>query len=449
MSVITGDCRDVLRAFPDNTFGYVITDPPYGLSRQPNMAEVLKHWLDGDDYHSSGSGFMGKSWDSFVPGPATWREVLRVMKPGAYALAFAGSRTNYLMTTSLRLAGFDIVDQLLWLYGSGFPKSLDVAKQIDARDGLGAKLESARKFTAWMRDNCPLSRGQIDALLGTNGMGGHFVTKASQPEVPTRAQFDKIKLFIPGVIPAEIERIVDQRQYESENLKRRPVIGKHKKANAMRQFEHDYAPQAGEFEEVVTPDITRAYSPTAKDWEGWGTALKPAYEPIIVARKPLDGTYANNLMAHGCGALNIDGSRNGERWPANILHDGGLPEPMDRYYYCAKATQADRNAGLYGLRTLSTGECTGGRAEGSAGLNSPRSGAGRTAGSKNPHPTVKPQALCEWLLGLVARPELVGLDPFAGSGSQLRAAATNGQNMVGIEKDKTYAEIARLREQIK
>ena len=117
--VIHGDCLEVLRTMPDNSVDAVVTDPPYGLSREPDIEEVLRHWLAGDDYNHRGGGFMGKEWDSFVPGPAVWREVCRVVKPGGHILCFAGTRTVDLMGISLRLGGFEIRDCLQWLYGSG------------------------------------------------------------------------------------------------------------------------------------------------------------------------------------------------------------------------------------------------------------------------------------------------------------------------------------------
>ncbi len=307
-TLIAGDCRYVLRAFPSNSWDSCVTDPPYGLSKHPNMAEVLKHWLAGDDYTATGGGFMGKTWDSFVPGPATWSEVLRVMKPGAYAAVFAGSRTQDLMATALRLAGFEVLDTLFWMYGQGFPKSMGVE-----------------------------------------------------------------------------------------------VAG-----------------------------------------EKWGTALKPAYEPIILCRKPLDGTYANNIMEHGCGALNIDGSRNGERWPANILHDGCLPEPMDRYFYCAKATKADRDDGLAHWPDRTAGQATD-RKDGSKGLENPRSGAGRTGGSKNPHVTVKPTELMRWLCKLITPPGGRIGDPFCGSGSTGRGAKLGGFEFTGIDLDPVNIKVSQDR----
>lgn len=444
MILLQGDCRDMLKGFPSNTFDSVTTDPPYGLSKHPNMQEVLKHWLAGDDFKSNGRGFMGKTWDSFVPGPATWSEVLRVMKPGAYAAVFAGSRTQDLMSTALRLAGFEVVDTLFWMYGSGFPKSMDVAKAVDARDGMEAKRVDQYKFTTWMRANCSLSSTGIDKLLGTNGMGRHFTDVppgGKQPEVATREHFEKLRPHFTSRPPLEIELLVNQRTAESENLKKRKVVGHHtEKAQAAVWRENNGQGTASD-----PKPITEAYSDEAKKWEGYGTALKPAYEPIILARKPLDGTYASNLMQYGCGALDIDGSRNGDRWPANILHDGCLPEPMDRYFYCAKATKADRDHGLENWPDRSAGQATGGRAEGSDGLNSPRSGAGRTGGSKNPHVTVKPTELMRWLVNLVTPPGGHTLDPFCGSGSTGRGAKLGGFDFTGIDLDPVNIKVARDR----
>jgi len=302
----------MLKAFPDSAVDAVVTDPPYGLSKEPDAAEVLRHWLAGDDYVHNGGGFMGKSWDSFVPGPSVWREVLRVLKPGGHALVFAGSRTQDLMSMALRLAGFEIRDTAMWLYGSGFPKSLDVSK----------------------------------------------------------------------------------------------VTG-------------------------------------SEEWAGYGTALKPAYEPITIARKPLDGTVADNVLTYGTGALNIDGCRvDGTRWPANAMHDG-LSEEWARYFYCPKTSKADRNAGCEHLETRQPHEITG-RQAGSAGQNHPRACI-QTGERKNHHPTVKPAELMRYLCRLVGHPGALILDPFAGSGSTGRAAILEGFNFIGIEREADYVEIARAR----
>jgi len=181
--VFSGSCLDRLRELPDESVDAVVTDPPYGLSNTDpgHVSDALVRWVSGErDFIPEGKGFMGKAWDAFVPPPAVWDECLRVLKPGGHVLAFAGSRTFDLMALSIRLAGFEIRDSVAWLYGSGFPKSLDVSKAIDKTNGEGGR---KLKFTAFMRTT-GLTAKQIDHVTATN-MGGHYLTKASQPAIPT------------------------------------------------------------------------------------------------------------------------------------------------------------------------------------------------------------------------------------------------------------------------
>lgn len=359
--ILEGDCRDVLRTLPDDSVHSIVTDPPYEL------------------------GFMGKSWDStgIAYDIGMWRECLRVLKPGGHLLAFGGSRTYHRLACAIEDAGFEVRDQIMWLYGSGFPKS----KNLDG------------------------------------------------------------------------------------------------------------------------------------EWEGWGTALKPAHEPIVVARKPLIGTVAANVQTHGCGALNIDGcriptseskSRDHEaadarievgatgmvaragafrggdpagRWPANVIHDGSkevlarFPDAPGqqgdlrdqdhavpagsafgqygpkrshaarndvgsaaRFFYCAKASKADREAGCEGLPTK-----RGGMVSNTSGQHITRRDGGEPGERANHHPTVKPTELMRYLVRLVTPTDGIVLDPFAGSGSTGRAAAIEGFAAILIEKDPGYAEIARRR----
>jgi site-specific DNA-methyltransferase (adenine-specific) len=142
--ILHGNNVDVLRGLDVNSVDAVVTDPPYGLSEAPDVAEVLRHWLAGDDYSHGSSGFMGKSWDSLVPGPATWREVLRVLKPGGHALVFCGTRTVDLMGISLRLAGFECRDYIEWVYASGMPKGLNISKGIDKAAGAQREIVGTR-----------------------------------------------------------------------------------------------------------------------------------------------------------------------------------------------------------------------------------------------------------------------------------------------------------------
>lgn len=359
-----GDCLDVLRTMPENSVDSIVTDPPYGLS------------------------FMGKKWDYDVPSEAIWRECLRVLKPGGHLLAFAGTRTQHRMAVRIEDAGFEIRDLIAWVYGSGFPKSLDVSKAIDK--AAGAEREVVGREKNW---------GASKAADGKQAYG-------------------------------------------------------------------DYA---GGW------DITAPATDAARQWQGWGTALKPALEPITVARKPLAGTVAENVLQWGCGGLNIDGCRveadDGEnrsrpprtpnailgggkgtnltasehndlgRWPANLIHDGsgdvlaGFPEGNSRFFYCAKASKKDRDEG---------------RAEGSAGLVMEGGKANPYAGTTgepraNNHPTVKPTDLMRYLARLVTPPGGLVLDPFMGSGSTGKAAMLEGLRFIGIERDEQYMDIARAR----
>ncbi len=396
---------------------------------------------------------MGKSWDATLPNPEIWVEALRVAKPGAHLLAFGGSRTFHRLVCAIEDAGWEVRDVLMWVYGSGFPKSLDVSKAMDKREG------AEREPVGWYQR--------------------------------------------PDGQPRNVE------QWKTV-------------ANADR---NTYSPA----DQVATKRRSAPATDAARQWAGWGTALKPAYEPILLARKPLAGTVAGNVLAHGCGALNIDGCRvaceandrtdrvggtapkfgtntfatdrysvnvKGSnspaspdgRFPANFIHDGspevvalfpemGLSSGRDsrgrvhqaftddarksqrddvhegfgdsgsaaRFFYTAKASQDDRDDGLEDFEKHSAGVVTGGRREGSAGLQSPRAGAGRTAGARNVHPTVKPTSLMRYLCRLITPPDGLILDPFAGSGSTGKAALLEGFRFVGIEQDPEYLAIAAAR----
>lgn len=372
-----GDCRDVIKAMPDNSVDAVVTDPPYALVSiqkrfgKPGSA-AAQHGTDGL-YARASAGFMGKQWDTGETAFAAefWAEVLRVLKPGGYVAAFSGTRTYHRMAVAIEDAGFEIRDQLAWCYGSGFPKSHDVSKAIDKH--LGAKREKVRVTNV----RNPKATGG-----GKDGAEG-----ATRPWI-------------------------------EEALKR----GYHEK------------------------DGDTPATDAAREWQGWGTALKPAWEPICLARKPLIGTVAENVLEHGTGALNIDATRIGDsggpatvagdrhnktvhafgnglgaqggyitvidkgRWPANIVHDGApeLPEEF-RFFYSAKADKNDR------------------------------------LGSK--HPTVKPVDLMQWLVRLVTPKGGLVLDPFAGSGSTGEAAWREGMRCILVEREEEYqADIVRRME---
>jgi hypothetical protein len=218
--VFHGDCRDVLRGLPDNSVDSIVTDPPYEL------------------------GFMGKKWDSsgIAYDVTVWAECLRVLKPGGHVLAFGGSRTWHRLAVAVEDAGFELRDSIAWIYGSGFPKSLDVSKAIDKMDAKGERLARSFHFTNWCRQHAE-----------------------------------------------------------------REVIGQRKAARSTGRLEA----WGNDIEVPSDFDITLAKTPEAQKWQGWGTALKPAFEPVVVGRKPLVGTVAENVFQWGVGGLNIDGSRIG------------------------------------------------------------------------------------------------------------------------------------------
>ncbi len=378
--LLHGDCRERLQSLHDNSIDAIVTDPPYGLA------------------------FMGKKWDYDVPSADIWRECLRVLKPGGHLLAFAGTRTQHRMACNIEDAGFDIRDMIAWVYGSGFPKSLDVSKAIDKAAGADREVVGVSSVTGERRN------------AGSEKYGG---------------------------------------------------------GNGI--------PQSVNF-------ITAPATDAARQWDGWGTALKPAMEPITVARKPLCGTVADNVMRYGTGGINVDACRvpsddgyekawdrpistnigsgrngnyisdgsqhvidisgnkpTGGRWPANVIHNGsdevvGLLGSAARFFYCAKASKRDRDEGCEGMeqRKVST-------------MNSyVRPSEGRTADKdggpkRNYHPTVKPSDLMRYLCRLVTPPGGTVLDPFMGSGSTGKAAMLEGFRFIGIEREAEYVEIAKAR----
>ena len=242
-----GDCLEVLRTLPDCSVDACVTDPPYGLA------------------------FMGKRWDYDVPAVEVWQEVLRVLKPGGHLLAFAGTRTQHRMAVRIEDAGFEIRDMIAWVYGSGFPKSLDVSKAIDSQDAVQEQQARRYRFTAWVRSTGVTSK-QIDDATETN-MGGHYTTAASQPAIMTREHLEACRHLL-GDVPKWVERECDIRSVESQALKNREVVGQGSSAISTRkELQHDRGTVWGA--NSSTFDITAPATEAAKQWAGWGTALNP------------------------------------------------------------------------------------------------------------------------------------------------------------------------------
>lgn len=432
--IIHGDSLDELRKLEANSIDAVVTDPPYGLGNTSpkNVTECLSAWAEGETWAPSGRGFMGKSWDAWVPPPELWREVFRVLKHGGHALVFAGSRTQDLMSISLRLAGFEVRDSLQWLYGSGFPKSHNVSKGIDKWGGAPHLVLEIAQALKVARESRGVTVAEADRLFcdGTT-MYSWFEGRPRGHRMPNDQTFTRIVAEWP-----ELASFADKvREAERE------VIGEYQRdAGGMGAGD----PEAKRF--GGDRRITTSATEQAKQWEGWGTALKPAYEPVILVRKPVQGTVAQNVLEHGTGALNIDATRIGDesRWPSNVLLDEGSADLLEeqvpkvsRFFYCPKTSKAEREAGLDGFKKQRAGAMSGAETRSDRPTNHPM--------RANTHPTVKPIDLMRYLCRLITPPDGTILDPFAGSGSTLCGAVLEGFKFVGIEREAEYVEIARAR----
>lgn len=316
--IIQGDCVAVMAGLQEASVDAICTDPPYEL------------------------GFMGKSWDKsgVAFSQATWREALRVLKPGGHLLAFSGTRTYHRMVCAIEDAGFEIRDQIGWVYGSGFPKSLDVSKAIDKAGGDALAWRAFSEAYAAAVRNSALTHADIDRALGIKSSSCYWARTDHRGGMPPRIHWEKVRQML--ALPAGFARLYDEAERE--------VIG---------QRDRGFAPGTNAVYGDYSGDtrITAPATEAARQWEGWGTALKPAWEPIVLARKPLAGTVAANVLQHGTGALNIDGCKVGTestrrpvgkplnggaygsdrggmdslelvggsdagRWPANLIHDG-------------------------------------------------------------------------------------------------------------------------------
>ncbi|HYE72046.1 MAG TPA: DNA methyltransferase [Blastocatellia bacterium] len=375
-TLFLGDNHDVLPQL--SSIDSIVTDPPYGLR------------------------FMGKAWDYDVPRFDIWQMVLEVCKPGAHLLSFFGSRTYHRGVVQIEDAGWEIRDSIMWLYGSGFPKSHDVSKAIDKEAGA-----------------------------------------------------------------------------------KRDVIGKRNagRARGGNAFDDDAYQWPG------TVDVTVPATEAAQQWDGWGTALKPAHEPIVLARKTLIGTIAQNITEHSTGAVNIDRCRinpgepvsggggfkggaksrhdgwqreshskslstephNKGRWPANVIHDGS-DEVLDAFAQFGEKT-SNSKPGI--VRKNGTTFMTHARGQVVEAAYGDTGSAARffycakasksDRGEGNTHPTVKPTELMRYLCRLITPPNGIILDPFMGSGSTGVAALAEGFRFIGIDRDEASCEIAAKR----
>jgi len=378
INLLHGDCLEQMKTLEDNSVDSIVSDPPYGIS------------------------FMAKKWDYDVPSVEVWKEAMRVLKPGGHALIACGTRTQHRMVCNIEDAGFEIRDVVSWIYGSGFPKSLNISKAIDKAAGAEREVIGSRPLT---------------------GNGKTMQSGFHQPDGTGAGATAKQDVF----------------------------------------------------------NITAPATDAAKQWDGWGTALKPSSEFFTLCRKPLsEKTIAKNVLKWGTGGINIDACRVGtetrhnpsagnsdrEKWrmntretegretqgrfPANLIHDGSqevlelFPESGEkspaRFFYCAKASKKDRDEGLDEFEEKKSRKWRDDK-----GMRLTGSGNIRSEMSRNNHPTVKPTALMSYLCRLITPTGGVILDPYMGSGSTGKAAVQEGFSFVGCELDPDYYEIAKAR----
>ncbi len=560
--VVLGDCLERLREIDDDTFDASVTDPPYGLSQEPDIAEVMKHWLVGDVYTHGSNGMMGKSWDSFVPGPEYWREVFRVLKPGAYLFAFSSTRTDDLLSIAIRFAGFERRDEircegessLALVYGSGFPKSMNVSKALSAATpttatnsdlakafkGRGTALKPAWEPVLVFRK--PFAAVTSEDIFAETGWD-HWCSRR------VIASAKKMKPFVEQGFEPIVGEMPDESGDEDEGGDAVESDGVDDPDEQVDEVSSPLTPQVRPHFVVETRRALHSGVNSAK-------VLKHADGIAVLEEKPFkkwsSKTATANIIKFGTGSLDIDGCRivhrnqedresatpqgkatsrkaSGDgglgagvretdrggfdrpdtslgRWPANIVfshtsccneisdswrcphwcpvanldaqsgatgarapvsgheasaavEDGGVLNPRDRvpgvdhndkggasrFFYQAKPSRAERELGCEHLPPRKGSEAVS-REEGSAGTKLPRAGAGRTTKQvRNYHPTVKSIAIMQWIVRMSCRRGGLILDPFCGSGTTLCAAALEGANAIGIEREPDYVAIAEAR----
>lgn len=473
-----GDCLAILPTIADASVDAIVTDPPYEL------------------------GFMGKVWDAsgIAYNTEVWRQCWRILKPGGHLLAFGGTRTYHRMTVAIEDAGFEIRDSLHWIYGSGFPKGQDIAKSIDKRRDDRADTLQATAWLAAQTQAAGWDLARLNALFGfhARGMATHWITQGVAARVPTPEQWDRLREEI-GFDDTEIRPLVaqinDRRGTLGEAWAKREVVGQAHRVR--RESDVQFAALSGGAYDLTAPE-----SDAARRWQGWNTSLKPAHEPIVMARKSTGfNTTAANVLEHGTGALNIDACRttagqdyrakcasvvgigsprNGDtlsewtgtredsahaagRWPTNILlgHGPGCIEVADCQPGCP-VTEMDRQSGVtpsnarankggsmgYHGGTPQSKEWTGEDSGGASRFFPVFRYEAKAPASERPrladgtaHTTVKPLALMQWLVRLVTPPGGTVLDPFAGSGTTLSAALREDMTAIGIEQHEPYAQL--------
>ena len=503
----------MLKTLPDNSVDAVVTDPPYHLTeiKTSSIGAELRRGGRTSEEKAARSGFMGKTWDGgdIAQNPALWSEVLRVLKPGGHVAAFSSTRTGHRMAVAIEDAGFEIRDTCAWVTGQGFPKSLNVSAKL--RDSLPADAQCAcdldcPQTAQGSQGSCssyrdldggqPLS-DQDSALERSPSLGGaqertpfsHADGLASEQQYSRSFSSDHcssgdldrgVSLQLAGCLASDSARSDTPSNTSSDVL---TVERRSQNHTLSKQHLGDgLAVSSQSIPGDKYPNIPRCGKcGKLKVVNGLGSALKPAWEMIYLARKPLsEKSLAANVLRWGTGAINVDGCRVGTpdqfrasvdpkdhaspiygkfakgiatsvhhlgRFPANLCHDGSqevldlFPDAGGKWGRQGKADAT----GMFGIDVLPGAgeEFIGDKGSAARFFYCAKASKGDRAGSK--HPTVKPVKLMQWLCRLITPPGGTVLDPFAGSGTTGAAAIAEGFNVILIEREDEYVADIRRR----
>lgn len=521
VQLFLGDCLDVMATIEAESVDSVCTDPPYGLEFMGEDwdrpwavsatnavgyagrdALTLPAHRDNRNANCRACGGRQRGakrcecptpqWDrdpaadmrAYQSWCEQWAtECLRILKPGGHLLAFGGTRTWHRLAAAIEDAGFEIRDSIAWIYGSGFPKSLDVSKAIDKRrdwDSLPLLQEKIRSA----RTALGISQSEAARRIGLIGEtetlgGGGFMWFETGLRIPTRTQYAALKSVLS--LDDQCDAVFEEAERESITYESRPGMAKSWTEGTGWNGKNAVGP-------VAVTDAAK------QQWQGWGTALKPSHEPVVVARKPLSGTVAANVLAHGTGALNIDGCRveahdaqlaekyasvqtagaransvygkdardragsaphTAGRWPANVVLDDAAAAELDRQSGDSRSrigVPTERAGGSATNFAMTKGGTTGYEDAGGASRFFPTfrytakaATAERPTADGVAHPTVKPLDLMRWLVRLVTPPGGTVLEPFAGSGTTVEACIHEHKRCIAIEREPSYLPLIRAR----
>ena len=431
-TLLHGDVLDRLKEIPDNTFHAVLTDPPYGLSDDPDMAEVLSHWLNGDDYEHRGSGFVGKSWDSFVPGPSAWKEMLRTCRPGAILLAFCGTRTADLMSIAIRLGGWKKIDEvdvygsidwLSWVYGSGFPKSFNISRQFDKR--VGEQGEVLETLTVPDQRNGH-GREYGSHLYAHSGRENIEHTHYAPSSDEAKRWYD----YGTTLCPAHEVILVYRKEREGTFLDNAEKWG-----TGVLNIGGGRIPTSGKDKEKHLAEWSRQQSGESDESSVFGSMQKDVDLSSYAkeGRWPKNVVFVDEENAHN---LSEDLEEQGGLSTSQRTHRGsGINGNLFKSPSYESTVRGHNDSGTV-KRFFYVSKC--GRRERDFGT-----------GDGNTHPTLKPIQLCKYLATLIRPPEGVDgtiLVPYSGAGSEAIGANLAGWTSVwGIEQDGEYAELAARR----